>query len=121
MKRIKPLGWIVIASLILLISGLLTSCTDAGTTEKFKGVGSDTVKYKPPVIHGDTLELFQYYYCDGSPIWIAWSRNHSTTSLTYRVGKHDESVIIVNGDEFRRIKGSVIMENDSLVLLKKSK
>jgi len=119
MKRIKLCNLVFLGLVVLSMFGLFASCTDPGTTEKFTGCGSDSAKIKPCIINGDTLELYQYYYATGSAIWIAKSKNYSTTNLTYRVGKHDESVIILNGDPYRRIQGTVIMENDSMVLIKK--
>ena len=115
MKRIKFCNLVFLG--LITLFGIFASCTDAGTTEKFAGY--DNTIIKPCIINGDTLELYQYYYNTGSAIWIAKSKNYSTTNLTYRVGKHDESVIILNGDPYRRIHGTVIMENDSMVLIKK--
>ncbi len=117
MKRIKFCNLVFLGLIALSMFGVFTSCTDAGTTEKF--AGPDSTKYKPCVINGDTLDLYQYYTYEGSAIWIAKSKNYSTTNLTYRVGKHDESVIVLNGDPYRRIQGTVVMENDSMVLIKK--
>jgi hypothetical protein len=120
MKRIKFCNFVLlgIVAAFFALSLSLTSCEDAGTTEKFKGY-DDTTKFKPCVINGDTLDLYKYYYCEGSYIWVASSKHYSTTNLTYHVGKHDESVILLNGDPFRRIQGNVVMENDSLVLIRK--
>lgn len=117
MKRIRICNFLFFGIVASFLTMSLISCEDAGTLAKFNG---GSVKYKPPVIDGDTISLYQYYPYEGSSIWIAKSKNYSTTSLTYRVGKHDETVIIINGDPFRRVKGSVVMENDSLVLIKKS-
>lgn len=99
------------------------SCTDAGTTQKY--VGDDKNVIAPCVIDGDTINLYQYYYADASSIWIAKIKNKNNLSLSYQVGEYSESVIIIDESEnksyIKQIYGSIISENDSVIVIKRSK
>lgn len=99
--------------LLLFIIGTITSCTDPGTLEKFS---AEKPNLAPCVIDGDTVALYQYYPYTGSPIWIA--KLKQTTTLTYRVGKHNQSVVFVDKNQ-QYINGDVLLENDSIIIIKK--
>lgn len=112
--------------IIIVVVGLflfgLFSCQDPGTVKKFEGYSAED-KIPPCVIDGDTLDLYQYYYSGEGFVWIARTRGSgvsSANSLNYKVGKTEKSVILINGDMFRRIKGDIICENDSIVVIKRT-
>ena len=100
--------------LLLFIIGTITACTDPGTLQNFS---AEKPNLAPCVIDGDTVALYLYYPYEGSAIWIA--KLKQTTTLTYRVGKHDESVVFV--DKIHYINGDVLLENDSIVIITKTR
>jgi len=107
---------------IIVVLFLFTSCEKQGTLTESKATQN-----KPCVINGDTVDLYVYWPDPMSSIWIAKVRNSNkpVLSLTYSEGKTHETVIIVNKDEDvknnRYIKGDIISENDSVIVIKKKK
>lgn len=98
--------------IILLLTVILSSCRDAGT--KYEG-------YSYCVMDKDTIDFVMFYPNGGlTGVWVGKTRNsnNKTISLTYPVGKTQESVIIVNTNEIK-IKGTVLLENDSIIIIKK--
>jgi hypothetical protein len=98
--------------LLVLFIGTISSCTDPGTVEKFS---TKEPNLAPCVIEGDTVALYQYYPYTGSSIWIA--KLKQTTTITYHVGKRNESVVFIDKNHY--ISGDVLLENDSIIIIKK--
>ena len=107
---------------IIVLLFLFVSCEEQGTLRE-----SQATQNKPCVIGKDTVDLYIYWPNNMTNIWIAKVRNSNTpiVSLTYQEGKTQETVIIVNKDEDvknnRYIKGDIISENDSVIVIKKKK
>lgn len=109
----------ILSFIALLFILILSSCENPGTTKKFEGFDGKTIQ--PCVIDGDTIDLYKYYYLEGNSIWIAKFRNgKEISSLNYSVGKSNESVILINGNAFRRITGDIICENDSIIVIRRN-
>lgn len=102
----------------IMFMGILASCESQGTLKQ-----SESTLNTPCVIGGDTLDLYVYWPSSMRSIYVAKIRNSSkpVTSLTYTEGKADQSIIIIDKDKKTNtvINGSVISENDSIVIKKK--
>jgi hypothetical protein len=101
---------------------LFVSCEEQGTLRE-----SQATKNEPCIIGKDTIDLYLYWPSNLTNIWIAKVRNSNppVVSLTYQEGKTQNTVIIVNKDNDvknnRFIKGDIISENDSVIVIKKKK
>ena len=101
--------------IILTITTLLliSSCSDPGTSE----ILLDDHKNLPTELKG--LRVYNVSTGRGSPINVA-VLNSDLNSVTYRVGKRNESVILINKQTNKMIEVSdVVMENDSLIICRK--
>ena len=96
---------------------LLISCEDKGITRESL-VGNET--QLPPELKG--LKIYSVSVGGGSYVKVA-ILNNKPISTTYQVGKHSESTIIVDktGEEKTIHVESIISENDSIMVIKKSK
>lgn len=101
--------------LILIITTvlLISSCSDPGTSE----ILLDDHKNLPTELKG--LRVYNVSTGRGSSINVA-VLNNNLNSVTYRVGKRTESVILINKQTNKMIEVSdVVMENDSLIICRK--
>ena len=101
-------------SIIALAIVGLTSCSDAGTTQiQLNGDESNL----PDELKG--LKVYSVATDGGHYVQVAVLDNQ-INSTTYKVGKHTESLVIVNKQDNKLIEvSSVLMENDSLIICRK--
>ena len=100
--------------LILLLS--LNSCQDAGVTNQRLTGDESTL---PQELKG--LKVYTVSIGDGHYVRVA-VMNNQPVSTTYQSGKIQQSVILVNKETERSINvESIISENDSIIVIKKSK
>jgi hypothetical protein len=112
----------ILVLLILLLT--LTSCEDKGLTRQTLTGDESTL---PAELKG--LKVYTVSTGEGNYVKVA-VLNHQAISTTYQSGKHQHSVILVNKEvEFgagqvttRTINiESIISENDSIIVIKKSR
>lgn len=109
MKRILTL-------LTLLLTLTLTSCQDAGVT-------SQVLNGDEPVLPEELKGLKIYSVSCGEGVFVKVAvLNNQAVSTTYKSGKSQQSVVLINNKTERTINvESIISENDSIVVIKKSK
>jgi hypothetical protein len=97
---------------LFLLMFIMISCYDAGT--KREG-------FSYCVMGNDTIDFVYFYPRNSTGVWVGKSRNTSnrTVSLTYSQGKVQESVIYLEKNK-ANISGTVILENDSIIIIKKN-
>ena len=101
---------------ILILLFLLTSCEDKGVTRQTL-TGDET--NLPQELKG--LKVYRVSCGDNEYVKVG-ILNNQVVSTTYQSGKHQQSVILVNKGTPRTINvESVISENDSIIVIKKSK
>jgi hypothetical protein len=95
---------------------LLISCEDKGITRESL-VGNET--QLPPELKG--LKIYDVSIGSGSYVKVGILED-KIISTNYQVGKHRQSMIIVDkGGQERKIEfESIISENDSILVIKKS-
>ena len=101
-------------SIITLVIFGLTSCTDPGTTQlRLNGNESNL----PDELKG--LKIYSVATDGGHYVKVA-ILNNQINSTTYRIGKHTQSLLLVNKQDNKLIEvSSVLMENDSLIICRK--
>jgi hypothetical protein len=103
----------ILSTLVLLF--LLTSCEDKGVTYQ-KLTGDE------PTLPAELKGLKVYSVSTGDDGFVKVTiLNNQAISTTYQSGKHSQSVILVNKDARTINVESIISENDSIVVIKKSK
>lgn len=104
----------ILTIFILLLT--LTSCEDKGVTQqKLTGDESNL----PDELKG--LKVYRVSCGQGEYVKVA-VLNNQVISTTYQSGKTTQSVILINKETPRTIMvESIISENDSIVVIKKSK
>jgi hypothetical protein len=104
----------ILITLILLIT--LTSCEDKGITQQWLNGDESTL---PQELKG--LKVYRVSCGEGEYVRVG-ILNDQVISTTYQTGKVQESIILVNKETTRTINvESIISENDSIVVIKKSK
>jgi len=104
----------ILTFLILLLT--LTSCEDKGVTRQTL-TGDET--NLPQELKG--LKVYRVSCGEGEYVKVA-VLNNQAVSTTYQDGKIQQSVILVNKETARTINvESIISENDSILVIKKSK
>ena len=104
----------ILTALILLLT--LTSCEDKGVTKQWLSGDESTL---PPELKG--LKVYRVSCGEGEYVRVG-ILNNQVISTTYPDGKVQESIILVNKEVTRTINvESIISENDSIVVIKKSK
>jgi hypothetical protein len=104
----------ILTFLILLLT--LTSCEDKGVTRQTLTGDESNL---PAELKG--LKVYRVSCGEGEYVKVA-VLNNQAISTTYQSGKHQQSVIIVNKENPRTINvESIISENDSIIVIKKSK
>ena len=104
----------ILTALILLLT--LTSCEDKGITQQWLSGDESTL---PAELKG--LKVYRVSCGDGEYVRVG-ILNKQVISTTYPDGKVQESIILVNKEVARTINvESIISENDSIVVIKKSK
>jgi hypothetical protein len=104
----------ILLALILLLT--LTSCEDKGLTRQTLTGDESTL---PAELKG--LKVYTVSTGSGNYVKVAVI-NHQAISTTYKSGKHQQSVILVNKETERTINvESIISENDSILVIKKSR
>jgi hypothetical protein len=104
----------ILLALILLLT--LTSCEDKGLTRQTLTGDESTL---PAELKG--LKVYTVSTGSGNYVKVA-VLNNQAISTTYKSGKHQQSVILVNKETERTINvESIISENDSILVIKKSK
>jgi hypothetical protein len=104
----------ILTFLILLLT--LTSCEDKGVTRQTL-TGDET--NLPAELKG--LKVYRVSCGEGEYVRVA-VLNNQAVSTTYQDGKIQQSVILVNKETARTINvESIISENDSIIVIKKSK
>ena len=115
----KPFIWFYTIPTLLLVVGLsllFTSCEDKGITRQTLTGDESNL---PAELKG--LKVYTVSTGEGSYVKVAVINNQAI-STTYQSGKHQQSVILVNKETERTINvESVISENDSIIVIKKSK
>ena len=101
-------------SIITLAIIGLTSCSEPGTTQlRLNGNESNL----PDELKG--LKVYSVSDGNGSHVKVA-ILNNQINSTTYKVGKHAQSLLLVNKQDNKVIEvSSVLMENDSLIICRK--
>ena len=101
--------------LFLFVSLFLSSCDDAGVTHTTL---DGTERDLPDELKG--LKLYEVSTSGGDYVKVA-ILDSMVNSLTYRVRKHNETTIIVNGlAKSREIHGEIISETDSIIVIHKN-
>ena len=101
---------------ILVLLCLLTSCEDKGVTKQWLSGDESTL---PQELKG--LKVYRVSCGEGEYVRVG-ILNNQVISTTYPDGKVKESIILVNKEVARTINvESIISENDSIVVIKKSK
>jgi hypothetical protein len=104
----------ILLALILLLT--LTSCEDKGVTRQTLTGDESNL---PAELKG--LKVYRVSCGEGDYVKVAVI-NHQAISTTYKSGKHQQSVILVNKETERTINiESIISENDSIIVIKKSR
>jgi hypothetical protein len=104
----------ILLALILLLT--LTSCEDKGITRQTLTGDESNL---PAELKG--LKIYTVSTGSGNYVKVAVINNQAI-STTYQSGKHQQSVILVNKETERTINvESIISENDSILVIKKSK
>jgi hypothetical protein len=104
----------ILTALILLLT--LTSCEDKGVTKQWLSGDESTL---PQELKG--LKVYRVSCGEGEYVRVG-ILNNQVISTTYPSGKIQESVILVNKETTRTINvESIISENDSILVIKKSK
>jgi hypothetical protein len=104
----------ILLALILLLT--LTSCEDKGLTRQTLTGDESTL---PAELKG--LKVYRVSCGEGDYVKVA-VLNNQAISTTYKSGKHQQSVILVNKETERTINvEAIISENDSILVIKKSK
>jgi len=104
----------ILLALILLLT--LTSCEDKGITRQTLTGDESNL---PQELKG--LKVYTVSTGEGSYVKVA-VLNNQAISTTYQSGKHQQSVILVNKETERTINvESIISENDSIIVIKKSR
>lgn len=105
-----------ILTILFCIALLTISCQDKGVTRQTLTGEERTL---PPELKG--LKVYNVSCGEGVYVKVA-ILNNQAVSTTYKSGKHQQSVILVNKGTPRTINvESVISENDSIIVIKKSK
>lgn len=96
--------------LFIIFALLFLSCDDNGTV----------VSRSEGTINGHAIKVFSYCLGDGDWVKVAFI-DDKINSTNYNEGKTKENVIIVNNPNQKPvvINGEIIMNNDSLILIKK--
>ena len=101
---------------ILVLLFLLTSCEDKGVTRQSLTGDESTL---PQELKG--LKVYRVSCGEGEYVKVG-ILNNQVISTTYQDGKIQQSVILVNKEVARTINvESIISENDSIIVIKKSK
>jgi hypothetical protein len=101
---------------ILILLFLLTSCEDKGVTKQWLSGDESTL---PAELKG--LKVYRVSCGEGEYVRVG-ILNNQVISTTYPSGKTQESIILVNKEVARTINvESIISENDSIIVIKKSK
>lgn len=105
-----------ILTILFCIALLTISCED-------KGVTSQRLTGDEPTLPAELKGLKVYRVSCGDNEYVKVGiLNNQVVSTTYQSGKHQQSVILVNKETPRTINvESVISENDSIIVIKKSK
>jgi hypothetical protein len=111
MKRNTLIKIIILATALFLLFG----CEDPGVTSKRLTGAEDNLPFE---LRG--LKVYSVSLGEGDWVKVA-VLNGQPNSLTYAVGKTTETTIIVNQNNRseRVIHGSIISENDSIIVIKK--
>jgi len=105
-----------ILTILFCIALLTISCEDKGVTKQWLSGDESTL---PTELKG--LKVYRVSCGEGDYVNVA-VLNNQVISTTYSEGKHQQSVILVNKGTPRTINvESVISENDSIIVIKKSK
>jgi hypothetical protein len=105
-----------ILTILFCIALLTISCEDKGLTRQTLTGDESTL---PAELKG--LKVYTVSTGSGNYVKVAVINNQAI-STTYKSGKHQQSVILVNKGTPRTINvESVISENDSIIVIKKSK
>jgi hypothetical protein len=106
--------YLIFFLITIALMPIIISCVEPGTVDLI-----DTGK-----IEGKNIKIYSYWYAKGYNVKLAFIEDE-INSVTYSVGKHEETVILVNSNEnvksVQTITGNIIMENDSMILIKKLK
>lgn len=102
--------------LTLLLTLTLTSCQDAGVTRQ-------VLNGDEPVLPEELKGLKIYSVSCGQGVFVKVALlNNQVVSTTYKSGKTQQSVILLDNKTKRTINvESIISENDSIMVIKKSK
>jgi hypothetical protein len=105
----------VIFILSLVIISILTSCSDPGTSSQKLSGGEMNL---PDELKG--LKVYRVSTGElGGYVYVGIIDN-GVNSMTYPVGKHMATTIIINKSDNRMIEAKeVLMENDSLIVIRK--
>lgn len=105
-----------ILTILFCIALLTISCED-------KGVTSQRLTGDEPTLPAELKGLKVYRVSCGDNEYVKVAvLNNQAVSTTYQSGKHQQSIILVNKGTPKTINvESVISENDSIIVIKKSK
>jgi len=105
-----------ILTFLFCIALLTISCEDKGVTKQWLSGDESTL---PQELKG--LKVYTVSCGKGEYVRVG-ILNNQVISTTYQVGKTQQSIILVNKEVTRTINvESIISENDSIVVIKKSK
>ena len=102
--------------LALILALTLLSCEDKGVTRQTLTGDESNL---PAELKG--LKIYTVSTGSGNYVKVA-VLNNQAISTTYKSGKHQQSVILVNKEGERTINvETIISENDSIIVIKKSR
>jgi hypothetical protein len=105
-----------ILTFLFCIALLTISCEDKGVTKQWLSGDESNL---PAELKG--LKVYRVSCGEGEYVRVA-VLNNQAVSTTYQDGKVQQSVILVNKEVARTINvESIISENDSIIVIKKSK
>jgi hypothetical protein len=116
LKILYPMKKITLVLGVLLLAIAFSSCEDAGTTRNTLNGAEEKLSQE---LKG--LKIYDMSTGSGSYVKVA-VLNGAVNSTTYSVGKSHQSTIIINNQNTGKVINieSIISENDSIIVAKKS-
>ena len=109
--------------MLSIVSAIVLTGCNSGKKGDIESMLNGTEQNLPEHLNGLTVDLVTVSE-RRAPIYVATLPGHNTISMNYQLGKTSQSVIVAIPDESpqRIIQArEIIMENDSMILIKKAK
>lgn len=113
MKNLK-ISTVITMVMCVILTMAVTSCNEPGVTSQKLNGNESTL---PAELKG--LKVYNVSLGDGDRVKVA-ILGETVNSATYKVGKYEESIIILNKQNGKTIKVSqILVENDSMIVCQK--